>query len=291
MKQLCKALLVAFLGVSGSAQELAAPRVAIPLIATDSRYASVIVNVESLLVTDQKIPVTGARLLRGAELPLELGVLIDTSSSQRDVQDRDIVKAVRQFADGIIRGPEDRVFFLQFWNILQFSNWLTKDQLRSYKMDKAQLGGGTALYDALFFACQKQMGRRDWRKPTRRVLLVISDGEDNQSHVKAGEALSEALKAGAVIFTINNEAWNSQMKGKQTMENLAQLTGGESFNQIHGKELPTTLASIQAMIDGMYYVSYVPPDAAKSAVHKIDVKLSSKEKLKLSYPTRYLWNP
>jgi hypothetical protein len=116
------------------------------------------------------------------------------------------------------RVPEDRVFFLQFWNISQLGGWLTKDQLQSYRMDKTQPGGGTALYDALSVACQMRMGQRDWRKPTRRVLLLISDGEDKLSHVKPEEALSEALKAGAVIFTINNEAWNSQMKGKKTME-------------------------------------------------------------------------
>jgi len=291
MKWVCRALLIAFLGLSGSTQELAERRVAVPLIVTDSHYTPVSVTVESLVITDENMPVTGARLLRGSDLPVELGVLIDTSASERDRQADEIVKAVRQFVDAIIRGPEDRVFFVQFWAVSQLGEWLTKNQLQSYTMDKAHLGGGTALYDALFVACQKRMGQRDWRKPTRRVLLLISDGEDNLSHVKPEEAVSEALKAGVVIFTINNGGWNSQMKGKKTMDHWAQLTGGEAFSQIHGKEMPKTLSSVQAMIDTMYYLNYAPPDAAKSAVHKIEVKSAAKEKLKLSYPTKYLWNP
>jgi Ca-activated chloride channel family protein len=291
MKQACKALLIALLVASGFAQESAPPKAAIPIIVTDSYQTPLSVTLESLVITDQKIPITGARLLRGSDLPVELGVLIDTSGSQRDAQDDDINKAARRFADAIIRRPEDRVFFLHFWSVPQVSEWLTKEQLQSYTMDKAQFGGGTALYDALFVACKKRMGPRDWRTPTRRVLLLISDGEDNLSHVTRDQAAAEALKAGAVIFTINNAGWNRPMVAEKTMDYWAKLTGGESFNQIHRKEMPNALASIQALMDGMYYLSYAPPDASKSSVHEVEVKPAPKEKFNLSYPTRYPWNP
>jgi hypothetical protein len=69
MKQVCKAFLFVFLGLSGFAQESAAPRVAIPLIASDSHHQPTTVTVESLVIRDQKMPVTGASLLRGADLP------------------------------------------------------------------------------------------------------------------------------------------------------------------------------------------------------------------------------
>jgi hypothetical protein len=74
------------------------------------------------------------------------------------------------------------------------------------------------------------------------------------------------------------------------MRTLAEMTGGESFSQVGKKEVPTVFASIKETMEGMYYLSYVPPDAAKSAVHEVEAKWAPKEKFKLSYPRRYLWN-
>jgi hypothetical protein len=54
--------------------------------------------------------------------------------------------------------------------------------------------------------------------------------------------------------------------------------------------MPKVFASIQTLIDGMYYLSYVPPEAAKTAVHEVEVKPTTKEKFKLSYAREYLWN-
>jgi Ca-activated chloride channel homolog len=291
VKQVCKAMLLMVLGFSGLAQESSAPKVAIPLIANGSHHRPTRVTVESLAITDQKMPVTGADLLRGADLPLELGVLIDASSSQRDAhRHNDILKATKLFVDAPIRGPEDRVFFLKFDATAQTTPWLTKEQLQGADI-KVGIGGGTALYDALAVACKKRMERRDWRKPTRRVLLLISDGEDNLSHITRDDAVSEALKSGAVIFTIDTELSGMSYRGAKVMENFAKLTGGESFTQVESKGMPKVLASIKELIDGMYYISYLPPDAAKSAVHEVEVKTAQKEKLELMYARKYFWNP
>jgi len=131
VKQACKIILLAFLGLSGAAQESVVPRVAIPLIATDSHHRPISLTVESLLIKDQRTPVSGASLLRGADLPVELGVLIDASRSERNSHLDDFVNASKRFADDIIRGPGDRVFFLGFDATPQASEWLRKEQLQS----------------------------------------------------------------------------------------------------------------------------------------------------------------
>lgn len=286
MKHLCNAFLLVLLGLSGRAQELSAPKIVIPLIAKGSHHRPTNVTVESLVITDQKTTVAGVSLLRGADFPVELGVLIDVSNSQRDVHLDYIVKETRLFVDEIIRGPEDRAFFLKFDARPQATEWLRKDQLQGTTI-KVEIGGGTALYDALAMACEQRMGPRDWRKPTRRVLLLISDGEDNLSHITRADAASEAIKAGVVIFTINTDASGKLLRGEKVMENLSTLIGGESFGGASRK----AFATIQESMDGMYYLSYVPPDAAKSAVHKIEVKPAPKEEFKLLYPRVYFWNP
>jgi VWFA-related protein len=291
MKWPCQAILLAFLGVSGLAQESVAPRVAIPVIANGAHHQPANITVESLVITDQKMPVTGASLLRGADLPLELGVLTDTSNSQRQNHLDDFVNASKQFADNVIRGPEDRVFFLKFDTTPQASGWLNKDQLQGATA-KVEVGGATALYDAVFMACKQRMGVRDWRKPTRRVLVLISDGEDNASHITRDAAVAEALKDGAVIFTINSsESSSTPNRGNFTMEKLAKLTGGESFRGSSRKDVAKVFATIQELIEGMYYLMYVPPDAAKSSIHEVAIKRASKEKFELTYAGKYFWNP
>ncbi len=289
MKHIRELFLLVLLGSSGLAQELLAPRVAIPLIVKDSHHRTINFAVESLTISDQKTPVAGANLLRGSDLPLELGVLVDASGSERSVDLREILKATKQFVDTAITGPEDRVFFLTFELTPQATGWLKKDQLQGTIL-KVGARGGTALYDALAMASKERMGLRDWRRPTRRVLVLVSDGEDNQSHTTRDEATAEALRAGAVIFAIDTELSGMAYRGTKIMQNLADVTGGECFTEIDKEAAPRVFANIKVMMDGMYYLSYVPPDALKSGFHELVVKPIPKEKIKLSYPRKYFWS-
>lgn len=120
---------------------------------------------------------------------------------------------------------------------------------------------------------------------------MISDGEDNLSHVTRDYAASEALRAGTVIFTLNTNDSGMTGAGERVLENLARQTGGESFSGISKKNVPTVFASIRELIDGMYYLTSAPPDASKNTVHEIEVKRVSKEKFEVSYAREYFWNP
>jgi uncharacterized SAM-dependent methyltransferase len=71
---------------------------------------------------------------------------------------------------------------------------------------------------------------------------------------------------------------------------LAEETGGEHFSQVGRGDGAKVFATIKAMVDGMYYVRYVPPDVAKSAVHEVEVKRATKERFQLSYARKYFWN-
>src|ERR1700688_835253 len=222
MKRICAAFLLAFVSLPGVAQESVAPKTSIPLIASDSHHRAISVQVDSLLITDQKIAVTGANLVLAADLPVELGVLIDASGSQRSADLASILKAAKQFVSEVIQGPNDRVFILQFAATPQATGWLTKEQLQTVNV-RVSLGGGTALYDAVAMACKERMGPTDRQRPTRRILVLISDGQDNQSHITREAAASEALRAGAVMFTIDTTLTN-MFHDPKTMETLAELT-------------------------------------------------------------------
>ncbi len=277
------------LGTLASAENGASPKVLIPLIVTDSHQRLVSgLTPASLLISEQKTLVTEVSLLHGADLPLELGLVIDTSSSaQNDGNFKEILGGAKDFVNDIVRGPEDRIFFLTFATKTEATGWLKKEQLGGVSLN-VKMGGGTALYDSVAIACRERMGARDWNKPTRRVLIVISDGDDNLSHITRDDAASEALKSGVVMFTLSTRMSGNRVRGERILEYWARVTGGEFFTSLTRKEIPKVFARIKEMSDGMYYASYVPP-ASNNRVHEIEVKPAPKGKLEVSYPRRYVW--
>jgi len=283
------AILALLLGTLASAENGASPKVLIPLIVTDSHQRLVSgLTPASLLISEQKTLVTEVSLLHGADLPLELGLVIDTSSSaQNDGNFKEILGGAKDFVNDIVRGPEDRIFFLTFATKTEATGWLKNEQLGGVSLN-VKMGGGTALYDSVAIACRERMGARDWNKPTRRVLIVISDGDDNLSHITRDDAASEALKSGVVMFTLSTRMSGNRVRGERILEYWARVTGGEFFTSLTRKEIPKVFARIKEMSDGMYYASYVPP-ASNNRVHEIEVKPAPKGKLEVSYPRRYVW--
>ena len=250
------AILALLLGTLASAENGASPKVLIPLIVTDSHQRLVSgLTPASLLIGEQKTLVTEVSLLHGADLPLELGLVIDTSSSaQNDGNFKEILGGAKDFVNDIVRGPEDRIFFLTFATKTEATGWLKKEQLGGVSLN-VKMGGGTALYDSVAIACRERMGARDWNKPTRRVLIVISDGDDNLSHITRDDAASEALKSGVVMFTLSTRMSGNRVRGERILEYWARVTGGEFFTSLTRKEIPKVFARIKEMSDGMYYAS------------------------------------
>src|SRR5438034_5560454 len=192
------------LGTLASAENGASPKVLILLIVTDSHQRLVSgLTPASLLISEQKTLVTEVSLLHGAELPLELGLVIDTSSSaQNDGNFKEILGGAKDFVNDIVRGPEDRIFFLTFATKTEATGWLKNEQLGGVSLN-VKMGGGTALYDSVAIACRERMGARDWNKPTRRVLIVISDGDDNLSDITRDDVASEALTSVLVMINLS----------------------------------------------------------------------------------------
>jgi hypothetical protein len=116
------------------------------------------------VIADQKTLVTRAGLVRGVDLPVELGVLIDASSSQRSKDLIGVLNAAKQFVGEIVSSPQDRVFFLTFDATQHATEWLKGEQLQGTTVP-VNIGGATALYDALDMAGKERTGPRDWQKP------------------------------------------------------------------------------------------------------------------------------
>src|SRR4029077_4876578 len=134
------------------------------------------------------------------DLPLHVGLLIDASNSIRDrfQFEKD---AASEFLYEVIRPKSDRAFVLAFdetWDVTQdFTGDLDKLR-RGVKAIVA--GGGTALWDAVYFSCRDKLMKEPSTSAVRRAIILVSDGEDNQSRVYEKEAVDMAQRAEVIIY-------------------------------------------------------------------------------------------
>jgi len=263
-----------------------------PLLVEDSHHKAVVdLTSESLVVTEHKIPATNVRLLRGTDLDLAIGIVIDTSRSQAQNDLRSFVSAAKAFAQDTIRRSSDRAFFMTFDITPQVTPWLAQERL-SGALNSVGVGGGTALYDAIAAACKQYGAPNDWAKPTRRVLVVISDGEDNSSHVTRDYATAQALAYGITIFSLSTPGIsnNSIQKGDTVMEDLAKRTGGKYFPVVNAKNAPKALLETAEWLNGMYFVGFSPPSTGEKQ-RQLQVKLTTKGKFEILYPAKISATP
>ncbi len=163
------------------------------------------------------------------DLPLYVGLLIDSSNSIRDrfQFEKD---AASEFLYEIIRPKSDRAFVLAFdeqWDVTQdFTGDL--DKLRN-GVKGINAGGGTALWDAVYYACRDKLMKEPARNAVRRAIILVSDGEDNLSRVYRDEAIDMAQRAEVMIFTISTTLMGSRTKGDENLKLLAEATGGRAF--------------------------------------------------------------
>lgn len=191
-------------------------------------------------------------------LPLHVGLLIDASNSIRDrfQFEKD---AASEFLYEIIRPKSDRAFVLAFdetWDVTQdFTNNLDKlrDGVRAIKA-----GGGTALWDAVYFACRDKLMKEPASTAVRRAIIVVSDGEDNQSRVYPAEAIDMAQRAEVIIYTISTTLVSNSTKGNDNLKSLADATGGRAFFPEKLDDVVAAFTDIQDELRSQYSVSYRP---------------------------------
>jgi|ERR1700686_615010 len=159
-------------------------------------------KLDVLTILDNKQPVQSiTSLKKGSELPLSIGLLVDTSGSQRSSElYQPGLRAATDFLNQMLKGPGDRAFVLKVTVIPEASEFMSRAQFANFKLNVTP-EGGTALYDGVGLACDSWV-KSDGPEASRRVLIVLSDGDDNLSHISRKTAIEKALQAGVVIFLL-----------------------------------------------------------------------------------------
>ena len=146
-----------------------------------------------------------------SDLPLRLAILVDTSNSIRD-RFRFQQEAAVNFINGVMR-DQDKAIVVSFDSSAELVADLTND---TNKLENAirglRPGGGTSLYDAIYFACHDKLMQDQPLYKFRRAMVILSDGEDNNSHHSRDQALEMAQKADVVVYTISTNISGSQPK-------------------------------------------------------------------------------
>ena len=212
------------------------------------------------VVDDNKPPAELRSFHAETNLPLQVGLLIDASNSVRDRFKFEQESAI-EFLNQTVRPRYDRAFVIGFDATPEVTQDFTDNtEALGHGVRELRPGGGTALYDAVYYACRDKLLKAPKDTPVRRALILLSDGDDNLSHVTREEAIEMAQRAEAIIYTISTNVSGTKGPGDKVLERIADATGGRAFFPFQIRDVANAFAEIQDELRSQYAVSYKPAD-------------------------------
>jgi VWFA-related protein len=235
---------------------------------------------------------------RETDLPLTIGLLVDTSASQERLIDIE-QRAASQFFSKVLR-QKDLAFLIQFGaeaELLQDSTNSTRilqkgleqlhlnvpvGGLHPGPVPTMQNQAGTILYDAVYLAANEKLRQEVGRK----AIVLITDGVDTGSKMSRDKAIEAAQKADAIIYSIyyvdraayGFGTFGNPGNGESELRRMSSETGGQVFRVDKNHTLDDIFREIQEEMRSQYAITYQPPDPKRDgSYHKIDIKMSNRD--------------
>ena len=215
-----------------------------------------------------------------SDLPLRLGILVDTSNSIRDRFKFEQQAAV-EFINSVVRPRQDKLMIVSFDSAAELVSDLSDnpEKLAKSVMD-LRAGGGTALYDAIFYACRDKLALDQPKEKFRRAIIILSDGDDNQSRVTRDQALEMAQKADVVVYAISTNISRIDNDGDKVLRYLAAETGGQAFFPFKVQDLSQSFENIANELRHQYNIFYRPePLVTDGLFHPVSLKVKTRKDL------------
>jgi Ca-activated chloride channel family protein len=212
------------------------------------------------LLDDRMLPAEVYSFTQQTNLPLRVGLLIDTSSSIRSRFQFEQNAAV-EFLLSVLRPKIDQAFVMGFDVSPDLTQPYTNNgDLLSAGIRKLSPGGGTALYDAVYTACHDQLLPLHGPPAIRKVIILLSDGDDNQSHATLDDAVKMCQRAETTIYAISTNDSPSRDRGDDILKAMAVVTGGRAFYPPRMEDVSNSFQGIQEELRSQYSLVYKPAD-------------------------------
>jgi Ca-activated chloride channel homolog len=215
-----------------------------------------------------------------SDLPLRLAILVDTSNSIRDRFKFEQEAAV-EFINSVVHPGVDKAMVVSFDSSAELVADLIDDTRRlNGAVMSLRPGGGTALYDAIFFACRDKLQQDQPKHKFRRAMVILTDGEDNESRYTRDQALEMAQKADVVIYAISTNITHSETDGDKVLKYLTAETGGHAFFPFKVEDLEQSFENIANELRHQYNVFYRPePLKTDGLYHTVDLRVKGRKDL------------
>jgi len=207
---------------------------------------------------DDRAPEKILQFVPQSKLPLRLGLVIDTSGS---VKDRFSFEkhAASKFLEKVLNGSSDLGFVAGFNTETTVTQDFTSENgALGRGIEQLTNGGGTALFDAVALACRK-LAEYPEHERVAKVLVVLSDGEDNSSHRSLKQVIDGAETSGVTIYTVSTkEDTGAKSNADKILDTLAERSGGESMFPGDMFALDKSLDKLRELIRSRYLIAYKP---------------------------------
>ena len=219
------------------------------------------------------------------DLPLRVGLLIDASNSIRD-RFKFEQEAAIEFLNQIVRPRSDKAFVIGFDSVAEVTqDYTDSTESLAHGVRMLKAGGGTALFDAVYYACREKLQNPPPSSngaTSRRAMILLSDGEDNQSRVTREEAVEMAQRAEVIIYAISTNITGIKTRGDKVLERFAETTGGRLFTPFKLQDVADAFTEIQDELRSQYALTYHPADLVKDGRYRtIAIDAPNKKNLKV----------
>jgi len=214
------------------------------------------------ILDDGKPPASVRSFRAETDLPIRAGLVLDVSGSITSRFTFEQEAAIK-FFNNVIRPKTDQAFVVAFDSVPTLTQDFTDNPaLLAKGVTALKPFGGSAVFDAIYFAATKKLRKEDEGKSVRRVIILISDGEDNQSRLSSHQVLEMAQRSEVTIYAISTNTSNTIMRGDKLMAKLAAETGGRAFFPLSIRDVAHAFECIQEELRSQYALSYQPANFA-----------------------------
>jgi len=211
------------------------------------------------LLDDGRAPIKVRQFAQQTNLPLRVGIMLDTSSSIRQRFQFE-QEAATDFLLQVMH-PADRAFVEGFdvqTDVAQ--DFTNRVDLLDTGIRRLRPGGGTALFDSMYKTCRDEMLTLKQDYAVRKALVLVSDGDDDYSRSLESDAIKMCQRAETIVYTISTNVGPSRDKGDDVLQQIADATGGQAFYPVKIEDVAQGFHNIEEELRSQYLLVYTPAD-------------------------------